>query len=333
MVEFLLLLPLATASAAPFLVGTQHVSSAGWLPPRGGHQAEETTIVQEEVVSVATEAATSTLLQDDEAPVALNDTSSSNATAAQEPSPYTFPLRQPGDGHEEEHGIPNRFIRMQKGNMHKAKHCFEETLKWRQEHDVDTILARPHPMFDVCKHIIPHFFAGRDPTNHVIFVQRIGFLDIDLGHRNNATTQDLLWHYCYVLEYCWNMIEPRPDQTMTSVLDLKHISLGKTRRLLGFAKQFVNMMSHHYPQRSYKTLLINAPRWFGTIYHIIAPLLRESTRKKIEILNGGKKQDEVLKACLGDAVPEELLSASDGTVSGSHHDAEMEQEMRNFVSI
>ena len=51
------------------------------------------------------------------------------------------------------------------------------------------------------------------------------------------------------------------------------------------------MMSENYPGRSYKTLVINAPRWFHALYKIFKPLLRESTRQKIVILKAGEQQD------------------------------------------
>ena len=53
--------------------------------------------------------------------------------------------------------------------------------------------------------------------------------------------------------------------------------------------------------------MINAPQWFGGLYKILKPLLRESTREKIEILNAGRSQDDTLEQYLGKAsLPGEL---------------------------
>jgi len=68
------------------------------------------------------------------------------------------------------------------------------------------------------------------------------------------------------------------------------------------------MMSENYPGRSYKTLVINAPRWFHALYKIFKPLLRESTREKIVILKAGEQQDTALKFYLGDCMPNDLIS-------------------------
>lgn len=124
------------------------------------------------------------------------------------------------------------------------------------------------------------------------------------------------------------------------MIDLGGLHLPKVRKMFGFVKEFVNMMSQNYPQRSYKTLLINSPRWFGATYRLIAPILRESTRSKIEILSGGKRQREHLVKYLGDFAPKELLDG-DAAVSGDEvdeHDhagpnSPMEQMLRAFVSV
>jgi len=70
----------------------------------------------------------------------------------------------------------------------------------------------------------------------------------------------------------------------------------------------VKTMSDNYPQRSFRTLIINAPSWFETLYKLVKPLLRESTKRKISIAKKGPKQDAALIEILGiESVPKELL--------------------------
>jgi hypothetical protein len=88
---------------------------------------------------------------------------------------------------------------------------------------------------------------------------------------------------------------------MTSIIDMQGLNLKYLRQgdIVNFMKEFVKTMDHHYPQRANKTLIINAPKWFNILYKIVSPLLRESTKAKIEIHARGKRQDKVLKALLG----------------------------------
>lgn len=249
---------------------------------------------------------------------ALDLEDSGNATDADSLSRnLTFSATKSYDGSPEDpDGIPSRFLYMKKGNREEAKECFAATLAWREKFGVDTLLSRPHPQYDVCKALVPHYFSGRDPHGNVVFVQRPALLDFELMRKNNATIDDLLRHYVFVIEYCWNVLEEGPpERVMTSVLDMRGMTFRnmKNQEYIGFGKRFVNMMSSHYPGRSYKTLIINAPKWFHALYKLFKPLLREATREKIEILRSGKKQDLVLRSVLGSSLPRELCDTGKET--------------------
>ena len=209
-----------------------------------------------------------------------------------------FSLFQVGDGSETDpDGIPNRYMRMQLGRRKEAMDALQATLAWRKEHDIDRILLRPQPKFDLCKTVFPHYFVGRDKLNHVVLFQRPALIDVAKAKANALSNEELLMHYVFFNEYLWQISESEePLGTMTSVLDLTGLNLGilKKKELLGFCKQFISTMDAHYPQRAFKTLIINAPKWFNALYKLFSPLLRESTKAKIEIHARGKQQDEAL---------------------------------------
>jgi hypothetical protein len=244
---------------------------------------------------------------------------------------YTFSLFQKGDGSETDPDrIPNRYLKMQNHKRELAKAAMRSTLKWREENDIDTILARPHPKYDVCKSVFPHYFCGRDDTNHVILLQRPGLIDLKAAEKNNLSGKELLFHYVYVMEYLWQILEPKPDETMTSIMDLQGMSLsilGKPE-LLNIVQMFCSVMDAHFPQRGHKMLLINAPKWFNAVYKILSPLLRETTKNKIFIYSKGKAQDEAL---------DELLSECGGPDDTRNlafiAPSDMERDMRDFVSF
>eukprot|EP00804_Cyclotella_cryptica_P006401 CCRYP_014288-RB/>CCRYP_014288-RB protein AED:0.17 eAED:0.17 QI:266/1/1/1/0.5/0.33/3/859/387 len=280
---------------------------------RGGSSIDDTSL------SDAAEEEDEVVLVDENRIDSVADTSfdSSDTNATQRPSNLTFPATNPHDGSDSDpDGIPTRFLQMKKDNRAEAKEAWEAHLLWRQLFQVDTLLSRPHKLFDVCKAMVPHYFAGRDPHNNVIFVQRPAMLDFELMRRNNATMEDLLLHYVYVIEYCWNILDPSPpEKVMTNIVDMKGLSFRNMRnqQYIGFGKRFVQMMSSNYPGRSYKTLIINAPSWFHALYKMFKPLLRESTRQKIVIFKSGEKQDTALKFYLGDSVPRDLISTEETT--------------------
>jgi len=295
---------------------------AAVLSAKEGEEKEETiTTPSSENTSTTTEAAATT----------TTDENTNDDTTTEEKNKYTFSLFQDGDGSEEdEDGIPARYIRMQKGNREKAKVALHKTLEWRKEHDVDTILSRSNTWFELCKEFQPHFFLGHDTTDHIIFVQRPGFTKFEM--LPYVKPDNILLHYCYIMEYCWNILNTSTENnggqtTMTAILDLAKVKLRSARDMLYFVRQFVSMMSHHYPQRSYKTLIINSPTWFSMIYKVIQPLLRESTKLKISILARGTKQQQLMKELLGDDIDENLLN---GTEYNGWKDLPMEKELHEF---
>lgn len=159
-------------------------------------------------------------------------------------------------------------------------------------------------------------------------------------------------HYVFVNEYLWQVIEEKePLGMMLGILDLQGLNMRALRQkeVINFLKLFVATMDSHFPQRAHKTMLVNAPKWFNLVYKLISPLLRESTKAKIEILSRGKKQDKALKSRIGDNA-EKLLPKSffsekkqrgkrKRDVEDTEHDdrlempeTKLEMEFRSFVS-
>jgi hypothetical protein len=107
-----------------------------------------------------------------------------------------FPLFQKGDGSDEDpDGIPTRYMRMQLHRREFAKKAVRATLDWRHEHDIDSILKRGHPDFDVAKAVFPHYFVTRDVGGHVVFVQRPALLNLKLAEKNGLNNKALLGTY------------------------------------------------------------------------------------------------------------------------------------------
>lgn len=306
-----------TVQSAPFGLT---IPQQRWIQIRGGEDAtlDESPVTTEETIVV-----------EEEKPIDVDS--------------LIFGATKPGDGSEEDpDGIPGRFLNMAKGNREKAKAAFDQHLKWREEHSVDDLLKRPQPKFDLCKKIFPVYIPGRDQQNNVVVVQRVGLIDIDYGKENGISGDDLLMYYIFMIEYCWNILDTDPFAVMTTVMDLEGVRLKTIRdgQIRNFLKKFVGTMSHNYPNRSHKTLIINAPNWINMAYNLVKPLLRSSTKEKIQILNGGHDQDEILISILGaDHVPKELLKdptsveTNDNASSASEHVmSEVEQDMRKLVS-
>lgn len=253
----------------------------------------------------------------------------------------TFAVAKDGDGSgEDPDGIPTRYMIAHKQNREKANAAFQKCLQWRKEHNIDTILVEPHKTFELCSEIFPIYFPGRDPQGNLIVVQRPGMVDFVKAKEKNITTDDILMHYIYMIEYAWNLLDPLPlppKGLMTAILDCQGVklSLFRDKEYRTFFMKCVSTMSDNYPTRSFKTLVINAPKWIQMAYNVVKPLLRESSREKIMILKTGVEQDEILKEVLGggDNLPSYLRSEKVSSGDDEIPLSTIEKEMKLVAAV
>jgi hypothetical protein len=74
-----------------------------------------------------------------------------------------------------------------------------------------------------------------------------------------VTMDDLIRHNCFIFEYMWNIANRKANAKLFTVIDMKGLGFrqmisGATKQLL---KQTVKIGSEYYPERTYKTLIIN----------------------------------------------------------------------------
>jgi len=253
----------------------------------------------------------------------------------------TFPVNRPGDGSEEDpDGIPTRYLMAHKQNRGKALRAYHKTLEWRKEKNIDAILQDKIENFEQCNNIFPVFIPGKDPEGHLIVVQRPGMVDLEKLKQYNVTSDDVLFAYIYLVEYCWNLLDPGllpPDGLMTVILDCQGVNFGnfKCKQFRAFGKKLVGIMSDHYPTRSCRTLIIHAPKWIKFAYNIVKPLMRESTKKKVKILKSGPEQEEILREVFGGDIPAYLESNNHGD-DGPPENTDpslMERELKLLASV
>ena len=82
----------------------------------------------------------------------------------------------------------------------------------------------------------------------------------------------------------------------------------------------------HYPERSDKLFIVNAPFWFAATWRVISPWIDPRTREKISILGGGYKAE--LRSYIGAANLPEALGGDDPTPMGQ---STIELDMRAYA--
>jgi len=269
--------------------------------------------------------------------------SSSSSSSSTSSSTYTFPMMDDTETFESDPTtpIPYRYMEAHR-KPDTARKATIQTLQWRKQEQIDTILSRPNPNYDVAKKILPHYFIGRSTqTGHVVFVQRPGLANLKLAKRNHISLHDMLQQYAYVFEYCWNILhdyttrQTDPDAIMISIIDLQGLDLSilRKRELQTFVKEFVAMIDAHYPTRAHKTYMINAPKWFSGLYKMISPILRETTKEKIVLYSAGAAQEKALKDALGRDMAELVTTALRVPTKEEHKQHKKRKSKDYFMSF
>lgn len=127
---------------------------------------------------------------------------------------------------EEEVFIPYKFMEGCQGDVVEAKRRWLITKAWREEMKIDEILQQPHPNFKLIKEIYPHYFCGRARNGDVLYVERAKEADLPLLRANGVSTEDLIWHQCYITEYLNHHLLPDKDKNkLVFIVDLNGIGL------------------------------------------------------------------------------------------------------------
>lgn len=176
----------------------------------------------------------------------------------------------------------SRFIAAEKGDEEKGRIRYENTLQWRKENNIDTILIRKHPTFETIKKYYPQYFHGRSKTGLPIYYEQPGKIDLPGLKQEGLSTDDLLYHYMYITEWLWRVIEPDDQGRSITVLDVSGIGMSDVGgEVLEFIKRASAFTGAHYPERSAHIFIINIPGWFNMIWRMVKGLIDPVTREKV----------------------------------------------------
>jgi len=227
---------------------------------------------------------------------------------------------------------PFRFIRATKGDIAAAKIRWNETLKWREELGMDTILNEPHPKLSLIKENYPHYFHLRGRKNECCYYENPPKMNLKALKTAGVSFDELLRHYALCCEYMWSNIEPGEVGKSIYVIDLEGIGLRDfAGEVVDFVKKATSFTAAHYPERSGSIFVINVPSWFSVIWNVVRPMVDDVTKKKIHILRVGK---EAITKALVERIPIENIPPEYGGNSVSLGLAPEEMEFVNhFVTV
>jgi hypothetical protein len=224
-------------------------------------------------------------------------------------------------------GVPlhpafERFLNGEKGNMDKALQRWVDTCKWREEGKVDKYLDEPHPWFDVIKKYVPNYYYGVSKLGHPVYIDCPGGVRLKALKKAGVELVDLLFHFVYMTEFSWTILEPSEKGRTVTILDLEGIGLFDfAGDVVNFVRKSIGISGAHYPERANKIFIINAPGFFKGIWAAIKGMLDENTRQKIFILGALPTfKDKLLEVVDADQLPEKYGGTNKAPLGGSYEE-------------
>ena len=172
-------------------------------------------------------------------------------------------------------GVGRKFIVGSNGDMREARKKWRASQRWRAHYGTDKLLEEPHPKFKAIKKAYPRFWIGHGRDGQLVYLERIGHVDMNMLARENVSLQDMVRHYVAVHEFTWAYLAP--ERTVLGVVNAScSMWTGCSwRSVEGVRYQFVKACAkiarEHYPERVSRVVICNAPQWFQVVWKVVRP--------------------------------------------------------------
>lgn len=194
--------------------------------------------------------------------------------------------------------VDAKFIAAAKGDKAEAARKWGQSLQWRRRSRVDDVLTEPQPFFDAIKDAYPHWLGGRTRRNELVYWERVGHVDVDKLKNSGCTLDALIRHYIFFNEWTWKVLSPAPsgpDSFQVVIIDVAGVRISQVGGLrLEYFRACADIAQQHYPERTSKYVIINAPAWLPVAWRILEPLLQPETRSKVVVRRPGKDTKDIL---------------------------------------
>ena len=225
-------------------------------------------------------------------------------------------------------GVGRKFIVGSNGDMREARKKWRASQRWRAHYGTDGILQEPHPKFRAIKKAYPHFWIGHGRDGQLVYLERIGHVDMALLARENVTLQDMVRHYVAVHEFTWAYLAPErdgPRSYQCVLFDVDGLQLAQCRGVrYQFVKACAKIAREHYPERVSRVVICNAPQWFQVVWKVVKPWVDPKTVAKVSITRPGVETLSALREICDDSqIPESF--------GGSNKDPERSEPERRLA--
>lgn len=172
-----------------------------------------------------------------------------------------------------------RYLRATKWNQKEAEKRVLGTLAWRREYGVEDLTAdHISPENETGKQII----LGYDKEGRVCHY-------LNPGRQNTEASPRQVQHLVFMLERVIELMPPQVE-TLSLLINFKSSkSRSNTAPGIGLAREVLNILQNHYPERLGRALIINVPWIVNGFFKLITPFIDPHTREKLKFNEDMKK--------------------------------------------
>ncbi|KAJ8984842.1 hypothetical protein NQ317_013043 [Molorchus minor] len=206
-----------------------------------------------------------------------------------------------------------RWLRARNWNPEAAEKMLRQSMKWRQQWEVDDGLKNWSPP-EVIQLYHPSGTSGYDKDGAPVIIVPFAGLDV-FGLINSCSKQDCVRATIRILEENLALAAQTGINKLVVIFDMEGFNLRQYawRPAAELVLSMIQMYEANYPEILKACYIINAPRVFSIAFNVVKKFLNEYTLSKIQIFKSDPKKWKA--AILSNITPENLPVHYGGTLA------------------
>ncbi|CAI4214787.1 unnamed protein product [Parascedosporium putredinis] len=165
-----------------------------------------------------------------------------------------------------------RYLRATKWHEKESEKRLHDTLAWRREFGADELTAEYiSPENETGKQMLLGYDTEGRPCHY-----------LSPGRQNTEPSHRQVEHLVYMVDRVIDIMPPG-QETLSLMINFKQSKSRKyTAPGLGLARECLNILQMHYPERLGRALIVNVPFMVWGFFKLITPFIDPRTREKLK---------------------------------------------------
>ncbi|KAF9019606.1 hypothetical protein CPC16_010798 [Podila verticillata] len=191
-----------------------------------------------------------------------------------------------------------RYLKARKWNLQEAKQAVVESIQWHESYN-PAKLDREGLWTETSAGKL--YVSGFDMESRPLLYMKPRL-------ENTAASPAQIRHVCFHLETAIALM-PEGVQNLAILIDFSGSSM-RTNPGVAVAREIINVLGSHYPERLGKAYIIHAPWFFFPFYKLISPFIDPVTKSKINFVDMKKQKPRSLVSTPSSSAPASEVDAA-----------------------